>query len=136
VQNLASVGFSEAQAEQRIASPVPGLAARTIQTSSAPAGSAKPPQGVRVAGQPKLIFNPPPFSKIYNLLGTAQEPGGIERLYERTPTASFSDEVLERYPTNLAVLPVHGIEWSDLGEPLRVMTVLSRLGIHPDRAAP
>jgi mannose-1-phosphate guanylyltransferase len=75
------------------------------------------------------------FSKIYDLLGTAREPGGIERLYERTPTASFSDEVLERYPTNLGVLPVHGIEWSDLGEPLRVMTVLSRLGIHPDWAA-
>ena len=36
---------------------------------------------------------------------------------------------------NLSVLPVHGIEWSDLGEPLRVMTVLSRLGIHPDGAA-
>ena len=43
------------------------------------------------------------FSKIYDLLGTAREPGGIE--------------------------------WSDLGEPLRVMTVLSRLGIHPDWAA-
>jgi mannose-1-phosphate guanylyltransferase len=75
------------------------------------------------------------FSKIYDLLGTAGEPGGIERLYERTPAASFSDEVLERYPTYLGVLPVHGIEWSDLGEPQRVMAVLSRLGIHPEWAA-
>lgn len=72
------------------------------------------------------------FSKIQDLLGTAREPSGIERLYERIPSASFSDEVLERYPINLGVLPVHGIEWSDLGEPQRVMAVLSRLGIHPE----
>jgi mannose-1-phosphate guanylyltransferase len=75
------------------------------------------------------------FSKIYDLLGTAREPSSIERLYERTPAASFSDEVLERYPTYLSVLPVHGIEWSDLGEPQRVMAVLSRLGIHPEWTA-
>jgi mannose-1-phosphate guanylyltransferase len=75
------------------------------------------------------------FSKIYDLLGTAREPAAIERLYERTPAASFSDEVLERYPTYLRVLPVHDIEWSDLGEPQRVMAVLSCLGIHPEWAA-
>jgi len=72
------------------------------------------------------------FSRIHDLLGTAREPGGIERLYERIPSASFSDEVLERYPINLGVLPVHGIEWSDLGESQRVTAVLSRLGIHPE----
>ena len=48
------------------------------------------------------------------------------------PVGEFSDEVLERYPINLGVLPVHGIEWSDLGEPQRVMAVLSRLGIYPE----
>ena len=72
------------------------------------------------------------FSKIHDLMGTSREPGAIERLYARIPTASFSNEVLERYPTHLGVLPVHGIEWSDLGEPQRVMAVLSRLGIHPE----
>jgi mannose-1-phosphate guanylyltransferase len=72
------------------------------------------------------------FSKIHDRLGTTGEPGSAERLYQRTPTASFSDEVLERYPIKLGVIPVHGIEWSDLGEPQRVMTVLSRLGIHPE----
>jgi mannose-1-phosphate guanylyltransferase len=75
------------------------------------------------------------FSKIHHLLGSAREPGGLERLYERIPTASFSDEALERYPINLSVLPVHGVEWSDLGEPLRVIAVLSRLGLHPEGEA-
>ena len=85
--------------------------------------------GLIMVALPELFAS---FSRIYDLLGTAREPGGIERLYERIRSASFSDEVLERYPINLGVLPVHGIEWSDLGEPQRVMAVLSRLGIHPE----
>ncbi len=85
--------------------------------------------GLIMVALPELFAS---FSRIYDLLGTAREPGGIERLYERIRSASFSDEVLERYPINLGVLPVHGIEWSDLGEPQRVMAVLSRLRIHPE----
>jgi mannose-1-phosphate guanylyltransferase len=85
--------------------------------------------GLIMVALPELFAS---FSKIRDRLGTAREPGGVERLFERTPTASFSDEVLERYPINLGVLPVHGIEWSDLGEPQRVMALLSRLGIHPE----
>jgi hypothetical protein len=71
------------------------------------------------------------FSRISALFGTARESAGLERLYERIPTSSLSNEVLERYPINLGVLPVHGVEWSDLGEP-RVMDLLSLLGLHPE----
>ncbi len=85
--------------------------------------------GMIMVALPELFAS---FSKIRELLGTARESAGLERLYERIPTASFSDEVLERYPINLGVLPVNGIEWSDLGEPQRVMAVLSRLGVHPE----
>jgi mannose-1-phosphate guanylyltransferase len=85
--------------------------------------------GLIMVAMPELLTS---FSKIHDLLGTAREPSGLERLYKRIPTASFSDEVLERYPINLGVLPVHGIEWSDLGEPQRVRAVLSRLGVHPE----
>jgi mannose-1-phosphate guanylyltransferase len=84
--------------------------------------------GLIMAALPQLFDS---FSQIRDLLGTAREPGGIERLYERTATASFSDEVLERYPINLGVLPVQGIEWSDLGEPQRVMDTIARTGIRP-----
>jgi hypothetical protein len=70
-----------------------------------------------------------PFCKIRDLLGTPRESDGLERLYERIPTASLSNEVLERYPINLSVLSVNGVEWSDLGEPQRVMAVLSSLGV-------
>ena len=72
------------------------------------------------------------FSKIRDLLGTARESSSLEKLYDRIPTTSLSNEVLERYPINLSVLPVRGVEWSDLGEPQRVMAVLSHLGLHPE----
>ena len=72
------------------------------------------------------------FRKIHEQLASAREAGGIERLYARIPPACFSAEVLERYPINLGVVPVHGLEWSDLGESHRVMAVLSRLGLHPE----
>jgi mannose-1-phosphate guanylyltransferase len=72
------------------------------------------------------------FSKIRDLLGTARESSSLEKLYDRIPTTSLSNEVLERYPINLSVLPVRGVEWSDLGEPQRVMAVLSHLGVHPE----
>ncbi len=84
--------------------------------------------GLIMVAMPALYAS---FSRVRDLLGTAREPGGLERLYERIPTASLSNEVLERYAINLSVLPVHGVEWSDLGEPQRVMAVLSHLGLHP-----
>jgi mannose-1-phosphate guanylyltransferase len=83
---------------------------------------------IRVA-MPELYAS---FAKIRGLLGTAREPDGLEGLYGRIQTASLSSEVLERYPINLSVLRVHGVEWSDLGEPQRVMAVLSHLGVHPE----
>jgi mannose-1-phosphate guanylyltransferase len=83
--------------------------------------------GLIMVALPQLFAS---FSKIRDLLGTPREPGGIER-HARTATASFSDEVLERHPINLGVLPVQGIEWSDLGEPQRVMDTIARTGICP-----
>ena len=85
--------------------------------------------GLIMVAMPELYAS---FAKIRGLLGTARESGGIERLYGRIQTASLSSEVLERYPINLSVLPVHGVEWSDLGEPQRVMAVWSHLGVHPE----
>jgi mannose-1-phosphate guanylyltransferase len=85
--------------------------------------------GLIMVAMPALYAS---FSKIRDVLGTAREAGCLEKLYERIPTASLSNEVLERYPINLSVLPVHGVEWSDLGEPQRVIAVLSHLGVHPE----
>jgi mannose-1-phosphate guanylyltransferase len=75
------------------------------------------------------------FKKIQPIFGTVFEAETVERLYRGLRSASFPDEVLARHPVNLAVLPVQGVEWSDLGEPRRVMEVCARLGARPRWAA-
>jgi mannose-1-phosphate guanylyltransferase len=69
------------------------------------------------------------FEEIRCDLGTAREQQAIEALYEKLGEVSFSDEVLGKAPDNLAVLPVTGVEWSDLGEPQRVFEILEREGV-------
>ncbi len=88
--------------------------------------------GMIEAGVPDLFAA---FAAVRSALGTESEPGRIDELYARIRPYNFSHEVLERQPERLAVLPVHGIEWSDLGEPQRVIGVLSYLGLHPEWAA-
>jgi mannose-1-phosphate guanylyltransferase len=70
------------------------------------------------------------FKKIRRVEG-ACEPGIIERLYAGLRSMDFSARVLAQDPINLAVLPVRGVEWSDLGEPQRVMDTIARTGIRP-----
>lgn len=45
-------------------------------------------------------------------------------LYNAIAPASFSDEVLTRYPDRLAVVRGSNLAWSDLGEPRRVLSLL------------
>ncbi len=71
------------------------------------------------------------FARISSALLTSSEDRSMERLYASIDDTDFSREVLARRPTNLAVLPVHGCEWSDLGEPARVIDVLNRQKIQP-----
>jgi mannose-1-phosphate guanylyltransferase len=71
------------------------------------------------------------FARISSTILTSSEERTIERLYVSIGDADFSRDVLARRPINLAVLPVRGCEWSDLGEPARVIEVLRRQGIEP-----
>ena|SRR5437899_6767309 len=41
--------------------------------------------------------------------------------YTRLEPNDFSRDVLERYPERLAVLPVTGTAWTDLGDPVRAL---------------
>ena len=53
----------------------------------------------------------------------------LDHLYSRIPTVNFSQEVLSARPTALAVVRADGLEWSDLGEPGRVLSTIARKGI-------
>ena len=71
------------------------------------------------------------FARVSSSLLTSAEERSVKRLYASIGVTDFSRDVLARCPTNLAVLPVHGCGWSDLGEPERVIDVLSRQKIQP-----
>jgi len=71
------------------------------------------------------------FKSIELVLNTTEESQAVEKLYARIPDTNFSQSVLSKRPGNLAVLPVVGLKWNDLGKPQRVLSTLADLGIEP-----
>jgi len=69
------------------------------------------------------------FATVESRLSTPWEAESIRRLYSGLPPADFSKDVLMPRAVDLAVLPVKGVAWSDLGESRRVMATLARLGV-------
>jgi mannose-1-phosphate guanylyltransferase len=61
------------------------------------------------------------FGPLVARVGTAGEDAAARSVYGRLEPADFSRTVLQQRPANLAVLPVTGLEWNDLGEPARVL---------------
>ena len=51
------------------------------------------------------------------LVGTADEDDAIESDLPRVPGVSFSRDMLERAPGNIAAIELEGVEWSDWGAP-------------------
>jgi mannose-1-phosphate guanylyltransferase len=60
------------------------------------------------------------FEPIRSRMGTPWEDGAACRVYARLQSADFSRHVLGPHPDGLAVLPVTGVGWTDLGDPARV----------------
>ncbi len=71
------------------------------------------------------------FAAVSPTLDTLLEKEAVRGLYSRIPSANFSRQVLAVLPANLAVLPVRGVGWEDLGKPRRVLSVLARTGGSP-----
>ncbi len=88
--------------------------------------------GLVVMSKPQLYSS---FAAIRPVLGTASEESRVKALYTRLQSVDFSSEIIAKVPVNLAVLPVRGVNWSDLGEPARVMDTLVRMGQRPRWAA-
>lgn len=63
------------------------------------------------------------FLPIRRFIGTALETTMVESVYRELPPADFSKGVLGRSAARLAVLPVRGVAWSDLGRPERVLAI-------------
>jgi mannose-1-phosphate guanylyltransferase len=73
------------------------------------------------------------FESIEPVLNTANESGTVDKLYAQISDTNFSQSVLAKRPGNLAVLPVTGLKWNDLGKPQRVLSTLADIGIEPKR---
>jgi hypothetical protein len=50
----------------------------------------------------------------------AQQDGAARAVYPRLAPVDFSAQVLQARPQGLAVAPVGGVAWNDLGDPARV----------------
>jgi mannose-1-phosphate guanylyltransferase len=67
------------------------------------------------------------FGPLRAVLGTPTEAEVAREVYARTHSLDFSRAVLAARPPNLAVLRVRGVEWTDLGDPRRVLATRTRV---------
>ena len=74
------------------------------------------------------------FALIRARLGTAWEDEAACTVYRRLPSTDLSRHVFQACAESLAVLPVSGVSWTDLGDPSRVHEAQSRLGWQPAMA--
>jgi mannose-1-phosphate guanylyltransferase len=70
------------------------------------------------------------FSGIQPFFGGPVEEEILETIYPQISSADFSACVLANFPTEFSVLPVSGINWSDLGDPKRLVAAISNPGRH------
>ena len=68
------------------------------------------------------------FAAVKPALSTTNEKNAVQALYNNLSDSNFSREVLQARALDLAVVPVGGSKWSDLGSPHRVFSTLSDLG--------
>lgn len=66
------------------------------------------------------------LAEVTGALGTVGEAAALERVYCGLPPVDFSRQVLSARTDRLAVLPVRGVHWDDLGEPERVLATRRR----------
>jgi mannose-1-phosphate guanylyltransferase len=86
------------------------------------------------AGQEALPEVADRLARINRFRGTEHEGWAVQQAYARMPSANFSRSILEPTPPFLAVSPLPGVTWSDLGSPRRVLQVLKKLGMAPSWA--
>lgn len=70
------------------------------------------------------------FSGIHPFFGGAAENEILQTIYQQLSSVDFSASVLANFPTEFSVLPVNGVNWSDLGDRKRMVAAISNRGRH------
>src|SRR6266481_2707333 len=68
------------------------------------------------------------FSDVRPFFGGAAEQEILQTIYRHLPSVDFSARVLAEHPAEFSVLPVNGVNWSDLGDPKRMVAAISNRG--------
>jgi mannose-1-phosphate guanylyltransferase len=84
--------------------------------------------GLIMMAEPELYFA---FASMRHLFGTTFERDSVDRLYADVAERSFAHDILKSCPVNLAVMPVRGVAFTDLGEERRVLDTARRIGVTP-----
>ena len=64
-------------------------------------------------------------------LDAGTERVALEELYCEISTADFSMDILQKSTEQTLVLPMHGVDWCDWGQPHRIQHTLARTGRRP-----
>jgi mannose-1-phosphate guanylyltransferase len=68
------------------------------------------------------------MTRFRSFFGLGTDDDVLGNVYRDLPVVDFSGSVLAAFPTELSVLPVVGVGWSDLGDPKRLLAVISSRG--------
>ena len=79
-------------------------------------------------GVPELLVA---FDPIRRALGGPDEAAAAETVYAGLQSVNFSDRVLTPSPDRLVTVRVKGVDWSDWGNPQRVLATVQRAGWRP-----
>lgn len=71
------------------------------------------------------------FESLRPAIGTEREAEAAEAIYASIPEQDLLRELSDKCPGNFAVLPVAGVEWSDLERSHRAVAALRNVRIHP-----
>jgi mannose-1-phosphate guanylyltransferase len=74
------------------------------------------------------------FARMVPMFETSREQSALCALYTKINESNFSHEVLATRPSDLTVMRVGDVGWSDLGEPARVLATLARMGVETEMA--
>ena len=73
------------------------------------------------------------FSALRSRIGTQLEEFAAERIYRRLSETDLSRHVLMGTRSPLSVIRVHGVKWSDLGDPRRLAALTRRDSCEPGK---
>jgi mannose-1-phosphate guanylyltransferase len=79
-------------------------------------------------GVPDLLVA---FDPLRRAIGTPQEADVASAVYAAVPVINFSERILASCPDRLATVRVKSVDWSDWGNPQRVLATARRVGWRP-----